>query len=368
MTAKPGRDPWAAWLGERGHGGDAELLRRQLELLAPIRDRVITNAALSSDKRVLDIGCGDGLIALAAAETVGPAGQVICSDVSDEVLDLCRERAAGLGVLERCSFVKASASDLSPVQDQAVDAVTLRSVLIYEPNKENAFAEFYRVLRPGGRLSLFEPINRFGRDESPDRWGGYDVARVAEIARKLRLLYEATARFQAVSPRSDSGLSTCHVVAALGPKVLKLSAQRSARVHKLFRLVQLEQVAERIVQEGLVAGAGDRRGPVYLDALLLQVGDGPIYVVDSDREVVRTELLRVGLHQVHLLSAGVEPVTRAEIGARQLRHAEHVAIKGETLLRVGDADGDMVHTGWLHRSILPRTLHPCMTFRIARRV
>ena len=51
----------------------------------------------------------------------------------------------------------------------------------------------------------------------------------------------------------------CDVVAALGPKVLKLSAERSAGVRKLFRLVQLEQVAERIVQEGLVPGAGDER-------------------------------------------------------------------------------------------------------------
>ncbi len=82
MTATPGRDPWAAWLGERGHGGDPELLRRQLELLAPLRDQVIANAALGSGKRVLDVGCGDGLIALAAAEVVGPSGQVICSDVS----------------------------------------------------------------------------------------------------------------------------------------------------------------------------------------------------------------------------------------------------------------------------------------------
>ena len=104
-------------------------------------------------------------------------------------------------------------------------------------------------------------------------------------------------------------------------------------------------------------GAGDKRGPVHLDALLLQVGDGGIDVVDSDREVVRTERLGIGLHQVHLLAAGVKPVPPAEIGARQLRHAEHIAIEGETLLRVGDADGDMVYTGCLHRSIVPRILH-----------
>ena len=125
-------------------------------------------------------------------------------------------------------------------------------------------------------------------------------------------------------------------------------------MRKLFRLVQLEQVAERIVQEGLVPGAGDERDPVHLDALLLQVGDGRIYVVDSDREVVRAGRLGIGLHQVHLLAAGVEPVPRAEIGARQLRHAERVTIEGETLLRVGDADGDVVYTGWLHPSILPQ--------------
>jgi hypothetical protein len=59
---------------------------------------------------------------------------------------------------------------------------------------------------------------------------------------------------------------------------------------------------------------------------------------------------------VHLLAAGVEPVSRAEIRARQLRHAENVAIEVKTLLRVGDADGDVVDTGWLHHSILPRSV------------
>jgi hypothetical protein len=48
VTAKGGCDPWAAWLGERRHGGDPELLRRQLEVLAPIRDQIIADAALDA--------------------------------------------------------------------------------------------------------------------------------------------------------------------------------------------------------------------------------------------------------------------------------------------------------------------------------
>jgi ubiquinone/menaquinone biosynthesis C-methylase UbiE len=185
------QDHWAAWLAERRHGGDAELLRRQLEFLAPIRDQVLANAALAAGHRVLDVGCGDGLIAFAAAEAVGSTGQVVFGDVSADLLNLCRDLASERGLLERCQFVQAPASDLSPIPDQAVDVVTLRSVLIYEPDKAAAFAEFHRVLRPGGRLSLFEPINRFAFPEPADRFYGYDIAPVADLVAKLKEVYDA---------------------------------------------------------------------------------------------------------------------------------------------------------------------------------
>lgn len=191
MTTKGQRDAWAAWLAERRHGGDPELLRRQLEFLAPIRDQVVANAALGAGYRVLDVGSGDGLIAFAAADAVGPTGQVIFSDVSSDLLDRCRELARQRGLLDHCHFVQAPARDLSPIPDQAVDAVTLRSVLIYETDKAAAFAEFHRVLRPGGRLSLFEPINRFASPEPPDRFHGYDVAPVADLVARLKQLYDA---------------------------------------------------------------------------------------------------------------------------------------------------------------------------------
>lgn len=190
MTTEAGRDQWAAWLAERRHAGDPGELRRQLEFLAPIRDRVLANAALTPGKRVLDVGCGDGLIAFAAAEAAGPSGSVIFTDVSADLLNRCRAMAADAGLLDRCRFVQAPARDLSPIEDATVDAVTLRSVLIYEAGKASAFAEFRRVLRPRGRLSLFEPINRFAFPEPSDRFSGYDVAAVIDLAAKVKAVYE----------------------------------------------------------------------------------------------------------------------------------------------------------------------------------
>ena len=111
---------------------------------------------------------------------------MIFSDVSSDLLDRSRELATQRGLLDRCRFVQAPASHLSGIDDETVDAVTLRSVLIYEPDKAAAFAEFYRALRPGGRLSLFEPINRFSKP-----FGGYDLGPVAELAAKVRKIYEA---------------------------------------------------------------------------------------------------------------------------------------------------------------------------------
>ena len=92
--------------------------------------------------------------------------------------------------LDQCSFVRAPADSLGPIADASVDVVTTRSVLIYVKDKAAALREFYRVVRPGGRVSLFEPINRLMRD--PDDWFlGYDTRPVAALADKVRAVYDA---------------------------------------------------------------------------------------------------------------------------------------------------------------------------------
>lgn len=187
---KPARDQWAEWLLHRRHGGDPEALRQALEFLYPIRDRVLANAQVREGDVLLDVGCGDGLIAFGALEKVGPAGRVIFSDISQDLLDHSRALAERMGVPDRCEFVRAAAEDLQPIANASVDAVTTRSVLIYVNPKERAFREFRRVLKPGGRLSIFEPINRFNEPRSSSvSYEGFDMTPVLDIYRKIRDFY-----------------------------------------------------------------------------------------------------------------------------------------------------------------------------------
>lgn len=180
------RDRWAEWLLERRHGGDPAALERQLSGVHRFRDRVLENAAISEGDVVLDVGTGTGLIGFGALDLVGETGRVIFSDVSEQLLDECRRIAEDLGVLARCDFVLASADDLHAIDDESVDVVTTRSVLIYLPDKRPSFREFFRVLTANGRVSVFEPINSFGYPEPDDLYQRFDATPIRALAAKLR--------------------------------------------------------------------------------------------------------------------------------------------------------------------------------------
>jgi arsenite methyltransferase len=183
-------DRWHRWLTDVRFGGDPAVRERLLtELLYPVRDTVLDKAKLQPGDTVLDVGAGDGLIAFGALERLGPSGRVIFSDISQDLLDHCRAAAAAEGQLDRCRFVLASAESLTGTADASVDVVTTRSVLIYVKDKAAALREFYRVLRPGGRISVFEPINVLMRD--PDRISGYDITPIKPLAAKVEALYES---------------------------------------------------------------------------------------------------------------------------------------------------------------------------------
>jgi SAM-dependent methyltransferase len=159
-----------------------------LAKLAERRDIVLDRARLERGEALLDVGCGEGLIGFGALER--GAARVIFADISDDVLDVCRSIAADLAAGDRCSFVNASADGLVGIDDASVDVVTTRSVLIYVSDKAAAFRAFARVLRPGGRISLFEPINRFGMDERRRGLWGYPTDGVGELAQRVEAIFE----------------------------------------------------------------------------------------------------------------------------------------------------------------------------------
>jgi arsenite methyltransferase len=147
-----------------------------------VRERVLDRAELAEGETLLDVGCGDGLIAFGALER--GAGLVIFGDISQDLLDESRRLAEELDVLDRSRFLLAPADDLHELADESVDVVTTRSVLIYVDDKKSAFREFHRVLRPGGRVSLFEPINRLNRFQA-----AWDTPEVQDLADRVRAAF-----------------------------------------------------------------------------------------------------------------------------------------------------------------------------------
>lgn len=194
---QPQHDLWYEWLLKRRFGGNVRQMKATMRYLYPVRNRVLRRARLREGETLLDVGCGDGLIGFGALEKTASA-RVVFSDISEDLLHHARSIAENTGVLDRCDFTRAAAEDLSAIPSGSVDAVTTRSVLIYVSLKQQAFCEFYRVLKSGGRVSIFEPINRPGYPARPDSFFGYDVTAVAAIAEKVQAVYE-----QIQPPESD---------------------------------------------------------------------------------------------------------------------------------------------------------------------
>jgi SAM-dependent methyltransferase len=111
---------------------------------------------LRPSERVVDCGSGAGADSLIAARIVGPSGWVIGVDMTPEMLAKAR-RNAGVAGLRNVEF-REGVLEALPAPDGWADVVISNGVLNLVPDKTVALAEFFRVLRPGGRIQLADIV------------------------------------------------------------------------------------------------------------------------------------------------------------------------------------------------------------------
>lgn len=147
-----------------------EALYRTADIVAQ-RVAIRTALALAPGERVLDVGCGPGLLCAEMAGAVGIAGTVVGVDTERSMLRIAEDNGRGL----RQMSVRSGEATSLPADDAAFDAVVCTQVLEYVPDVAAALAEFRRVLRPGGRVLLVDT------DWTSCVWASADDARMRRI-------------------------------------------------------------------------------------------------------------------------------------------------------------------------------------------
>ena len=108
--------------------------------------------------RSLEIGAGTGYFSLNLLQS-GVVREATCTDISPGMLDALRGNAERLGVPVQTACADAESL---PFADESFDLVLGHAVLHHLPDLERAFAEFHRVLAPGGRILFAGEPSRFG--------------------------------------------------------------------------------------------------------------------------------------------------------------------------------------------------------------
>jgi SAM-dependent methyltransferase len=238
-------------------------------LTIPQAARLVRHAGVRAGQRVLDVGCGTGVVAVTAAQR---GAHVTGLDLTPQLLDRAREngRIAGVTV----EWHEGDAESL-PFVDASFDVVLSQFGHMFAPRPEVALAEMLRVLKPGGTLafSTWPPELYVGRTfslvsrylppppgvASPALWGDPNVVK-ERLGSRVKDVFFGRARMEV--PVLSLPHHRARVEGTLGPIVKlveMLSASdpdRLAQLRSEFEALAAEYVEDNILQQDYLMTRG----------------------------------------------------------------------------------------------------------------
>jgi ubiquinone/menaquinone biosynthesis C-methylase UbiE len=133
----------------------AELAEAYEELFVPgffaqWAPHLLDGTGITTGQRVLDVGCGTGIVARRAAERVGPGGEVTGVDLNEAMLSVARRIAPELQWRQ-------GAADALPFDAAVFDVVVSQMAMMFFPDRVAALKEMRRVVRPEGTVGVLVP-------------------------------------------------------------------------------------------------------------------------------------------------------------------------------------------------------------------